>query len=351
MSAGQKIPATIVTGFLGAGKTTLLRNLLRNAGDKRIALIVNEFGDMGFDGSLVDGCTDADCAADEVVELTNGCICCTVADDFLPTMEMLINRNPAPDHILIETSGLALPQPLVRAFNWPSVKTRVSVDAVVTVVDSAAVAAGRVAADEAAVAAQRAADDALDHESPVEELFEDQLICADLVVLNKLDLIDADAAAGVRDRVGEMIRPRVEIVSAEGGVLPLSVLLGRACASEDDLGGREAHHDHHHDNDDHGHDHHHDDFESWVIAVSPFSSLEEIKEKVSLAMAQKGVLRIKGVGLVRNRDSLAVVQAVGPRVETWFAREARSPGNLVVIGLKGFDVEAVRKLLGDEAGA
>ena len=201
-----KIPATIVTGFLGAGKTTLLSNLLREAKGKRIALIVNEFGDMGFDGSLVDGCADPDCAAEEVVELTNGCICCTVADDFLPTMEMLIARDEAPDHIVIETSGLALPQPLVRAFSWPSVKTRVTVDAVVTVVDAAAVAEGRVTGDEVALAAQRAADEALDHDSPVEELFEDQLVCADLVMLNKADLVDAATLERVRAEVAGRVR-------------------------------------------------------------------------------------------------------------------------------------------------
>ncbi|WP_428672228.1 GTP-binding protein, partial [Roseibium sp.] len=163
---GQKIPATIVTGFLGAGKTTLIRNLLQNAGGKRIALIVNEFGDMGFDGSLVNGCADPDCAAEEVVELTNGCICCTVADDFLPTMEMLLARETPPEHIVIETSGLALPQPLVRAFSWPSVKPKVTVDGVVTVLDAAALAEGRIALDEEALKAQRAADEALDHGGP-----------------------------------------------------------------------------------------------------------------------------------------------------------------------------------------
>ncbi|WP_349360251.1 cobalamin biosynthesis protein CobW [Stappia sp.] len=356
-----KIPATIVTGFLGAGKTTLLANLLREARGQRIALIVNEFGDMGFDGALVDGCADPDCAADDVVELTNGCICCTVADDFLPTMEMLIDRDEAPDHIVIETSGLALPQPLVRAFSWPSVKTRVTVDAVVTVVDTAAVAEGRVASDEAAVAAQRAADDALDHDSPVEELFEDQLRCADLVVLNKADLVDAAALEAVRAKVAARLRPAVEIVAAEKGVLSADVLLGRGSASEDDMTGRESHHEsghhphHHDDHDDHDHHHHHDhdhdDFESHVIAVPAVASLKDLEARVAAAMALPGVLRIKGAVAVSGKAAPAMVQAVGPRVEAWFARDARAPGHLVAIGVAGFDVARVRGLLAEADAA
>jgi cobalamin biosynthesis protein CobW len=366
-----KIPATIITGFLGAGKTTLLSNLLREAKGKRIALIVNEFGDMGFDGSLVDGCADPDCAADDVVELTNGCICCTVADDFLPTMEMLIARDDAPDHIVIETSGLALPQPLVRAFSWPSVKTRVTVDAVVTVVDTAAVAEGRVASDEAAVAAQRAADDALDHDSPVEELFEDQLTCADLVVLNKADLVDAAALEAVRARVSARLRPAVEIVTAEKGMLAADVLLGRGSAAEDDMDGRkshhEAHHDHHdHDHDDdhdhdhdhdhhhhhdHDHDHDHDAFESHVVALPAIASLADLKARVEAAMALPGVLRIKGAVAVDGKPAPAMVQAVGPRVDAWFARDARGTGQLVVIGLAGFDLGRARAILTDALAA
>ncbi|WP_428646609.1 cobalamin biosynthesis protein CobW [Roseibium sp.] len=359
---GQKIPATIVTGFLGAGKTTLIRNLLQNAGGKRIALIVNEFGDMGFDGSLVNGCADPDCAAEEVVELTNGCICCTVADDFLPTMEMLLARETPPEHIVIETSGLALPQPLVRAFSWPSVKPKVTVDGVVTVLDAAALAEGRIALDEEALEAQRAADEALDHESPVEELFHDQLRCADLVVLNKADLVSAEALQGIHEKIAEDVRPAVHVVSSENGTLPIEVLLGRGSAAEDDMAGRHEHHHHHHDDDhdhdhdhdddhdhhhDHDHDHHHhDDFESHVLDVAAFGSLKAAEDKVKEAMALKGVLRIKGAVRIEGKAAPAMVQAVGPRVETWFAAGAESAGKLVVIGLKGLDLEAVGGLLG-----
>ncbi|KZM49855.1 cobalamin biosynthesis protein CobW [Labrenzia sp. OB1] len=360
MQPGRKIPATIVTGFLGAGKTTLIRNLLQNADGRRIALIVNEFGDMGFDGSLMNGCADPDCAAEEVVELTNGCICCTVADDFLPTMEMLLSRDTPPEHIVIETSGLALPQPLVRAFSWPSVKSKVTVDGVVTVLDAAALAEGRIVLDQAALEAQRAADDALDHESPVEELFQDQLRCADLVVLNKADLVSAEALKDVQEKIAADVRPAVHIVASEKGTLPIEVLLGRGSAAEDDMASRHEHHHHHdddhdHDHDDHNHDdhhhdhhdhHHHDDFESHVLEVAAFDSLKTAEARVLEAMALNGVLRIKGAVLIDGKAAAAMVQAVGPRVETWFAAGAESSGKLVVIGLKGLDLEAVRGLLG-----
>ncbi|MEO0362035.1 MAG: GTP-binding protein, partial [Pseudomonadota bacterium] len=164
-----KIPATVVTGFLGAGKTTLIRHLLAHAGGRRIALVINEFGDLGVDGGVLKGCGIEGCAEEDVMELSNGCICCTVADDFIPTITKLLEREAPPDHIVIETSGLALPQPLVRAFAWPEIRTRVTVDGVVAVVDGPAVREGRFAADLAAVEAQRAADDGLDHETPLSE--------------------------------------------------------------------------------------------------------------------------------------------------------------------------------------
>ena len=190
MTILNKIPCTIVTGFLGAGKTTLVRHAVEHNDGRRLAIIVNEFGDVGFDGSLLAECGIPGCDADAVVELPNGCICCTVADDFVPALNKLLDRPEPPEHILIETSGLALPKPLVQAFNWPAIRSRVTVDGVVAVVDGPAVAAGAFADDPEALAAQRAADASVEHENPLEEVFEDQLLCADLVVMNKSDLLD-----------------------------------------------------------------------------------------------------------------------------------------------------------------
>ncbi len=197
----HKTPVTIITGFLGAGKTTLIRHLLEHADGRRIALVINEFGDVGVDGDILRGCGDELCPEDNIVELANGCLCCTVADDFVPAIEALLGRANKPDHIVIETSGLALPKPLVKAFDWPSIRVRLTVDGVIAVVDGAAVADGRFADDPVKLAAQREADPSLDHDNPLEEVFEDQLLCADLVILNKADLLDADSLLRVRDEI------------------------------------------------------------------------------------------------------------------------------------------------------
>ena len=123
MSDLAKIPVTVITGFLGAGKTTLIRHLMTNAGGRRLAVLVNEFGTVGVDGDILKSCAIEDCPAENIVELANGCICCTVADDFIPTIEALMALPTRPDHILIETSGLALPKPLLKAFDWRNHQT------------------------------------------------------------------------------------------------------------------------------------------------------------------------------------------------------------------------------------
>ena len=111
MSNIVKIPVTILTGFLGSGKTTLIKKIIEKNIYKRIAIIVNEFGDIGVDGEILKSCAIPNCPAENIVELSNGCICCTVADDFIPTVSALIKMNPMPSQIIIETSGLALPNP------------------------------------------------------------------------------------------------------------------------------------------------------------------------------------------------------------------------------------------------
>ena len=221
----EKVPVTIITGFLGAGKTTLVRHLMQNPQGRRLAILVNEFGDLGIDGDILKGCADADCPEDAIVELTNGCLCCTVADDFIPAIEALLARSPRPEHIIIETSGLALPKPLVKAFDWPEIRTRLTVDGVVAVVDGAAVAAGRFADDPVKLAAQRDADSSIDHDNPLEEVYQDQLLCADLVVLNKADLMTAEVMRRVNDEIGQTIQRAVKIVETREGRIDPAVWL------------------------------------------------------------------------------------------------------------------------------
>ncbi|WP_421858308.1 cobalamin biosynthesis protein CobW [Oricola sp.] len=350
-----KIPATVITGFLGAGKTTMIRNLLENAGNRRIALIINEFGDLGVDGEVLKGCGVENCSDDDIVELNNGCICCTVADDFIPTMEKLLERDAKPDHIVIETSGLALPQPLVAAFNWPGIKTAVTVDGVVTVIDAAAVAEGRFAADQARIEAQRVADEAIDHESPLEELFEDQIRAADLVVLNKADLVNDGSLEHVReDLAGQADRP-LKIVQASHGQLPVDVLLGMNAATEDQIALRKSHHEihhEHHDDHDHDHDRHHhghDEFASFVAEAGPVSEPTVFVDGLKRMIGAHDVLRLKGFCDVPGKPMRLVVQAVGQRIETYFDRpwgadEARHT-RLVVIGMHGIDQTAIAEAI------
>jgi len=337
-----RVPCTIVTGFLGAGKTTLVRHLLANANGKRLAVIVNEFGDVGVDGEILDGCGDETCPAENIVELANGCICCTVADDFVPTIETLLSRVPAVDHILIETSGLALPKPLVQAFQWPAIKGRVTVDGVVTLVDSAALAEGRVAHDLEALAKQRAEDESLDHDDPVEEVFEDQIACADLVVLTKTDLLDAAGRAKAEAAVAEALPRAVKMIAAANGAVDARLLLGLGIGTEDDVENRKTHHDDELDHD-------HDDFDSIIVELPEITDVTQLAERVKAVAADHGILRVKGFVSVAGKPMRLLVQAVGARVgqqfdRAWKADEPRR-GRLVAIGLKGFDREAVAKAL------
>ena len=338
----SKIPATVLTGFLGAGKTTVIRHMLENAGGKRIALLINEFGDLGIDRELVTGCGIEGCEDENVMELANGCICCTVADDFLPTMETLLDRPELPEHIVIETSGLALPKPLVKAFNWPEIRSRVTVDGVVTVVDAPAVAAGQFADNPMSVQNARESDEMLDHESPLEEVFEDQLHCADLVLLNKSDLLNTEALEKVRDMVRQGVADQVRLIDSVHGAIDTKVLLGIGAGVEDVINGRWSHHDAEDEHD-------HDDFYSFIVNVGDVLDPQGLESRIKIATTKHKILRVKGFVHVPGKDMRHVVQAVGPRIERYYDRawnqdEARR-SELVIIGETGLDQAAIEQIL------
>jgi cobalamin biosynthesis protein CobW len=326
-----RVPCTIVTGFLGAGKTTLIRHVLANAQGRRLAVIVNEFGDVGIDGEILKGCGDAACPEDNIVELANGCLCCTVADEFVPALDTILSRQPAVEHIVIETSGLALPKPLVQAFHWPAIKSRVTVDGVVAVVDGVSVAQGRVAADPS-----------LDHDDPVEEVFEDQIACADLVVLNKRDLLDAAGVEQAMAKIASVLPRAVKIVSVADGKVDPAALLGLGVGTEDDIENRRTRHDAEEEHD-------HDDFDSFVVPLPEIADPAALAARVAAIADAHEVFRVKGFAAVAGKPMRLLVQAVGTRVthqydRPWSASEARA-GQLVVIGLKGLDRAAVAQTL------
>ena len=417
----QKIPATVVTGFLGAGKTTLIRHMLQNAQGKRIALIINEFGDLGVDGDILKGCGDETCTEDDIMELSNGCICCTVADDFIPTMQALLERENKPDHIVIETSGLALPQPLIRAFNWPEISTKVTVDGVVTVVDGKAVTEGRFAhnveaidaqrkLDEnldhetplselyrdqiacaglalpqplirafnwpeistkvtvdgvvtvvdgkavtegrfahnvEAIDAQRKLDENLDHETPLSELYRDQIACADMIVVNKSDLLTKDETAKIISDLKTNSREGVQVVTSTMGALPIDILLGQGVGAEGDLASRHEvhhHHDHGENEEHHHHDHDHDDFESFVVDCGEIKDEKVFAIKIADIIRKFDILRLKGFIAVEGKPMRMTIQAVGPRVDTYFDQPfglTPRQTKIVVIGQAGLNQAAI----------
>lgn len=355
----RRIPATVITGFLGSGKTTLIRHIISHAAGKRLALIVNEFGDIGMDAAMFGDCAAEGCEIDDIIELANGCICCTVADDFLPSMQRLLDQQPLPDHIIIETSGLALPQPLVQAFQWPDIRARVMLDGVITLVDGPALAAGAVAHDMAALEAQRAADEELDHDSPIDELFADQIGAANMIVLSKADQLDADGEARARAVIDSHLLGPTPIITAANGAAPIDAILGLDMEAQAHERAKHSHHHHAHEHshehdahhNEHHHEHHgdhgHDAFSSVIITMPEIASAATIEAHLASLAGEFGILRAKGRLAVTGKALPLVVQAVGQRVDSYFAQSAEgSVGQLVVIGLAGLDGEAIAKRLG-----
>ncbi|WP_424978139.1 cobalamin biosynthesis protein CobW [Leisingera sp. S232] len=343
MSDLNKIPVTVITGFLGAGKTTLIRHLMQNPQGKRLAVVVNEFGTAGVDGDILKSCADENCPAENIMELANGCICCTVADDFIPTIEQLMELPEKPDHIVIETSGLALPKPLLKAFDWPAIRSRITVDGVIALADAEAVAKGQFAPDLDAVQAQREADDSIDHETPLSEVFEDQISCADIVLLSKADLA-GDAGVEKARTVIEAEAPRkLPILPMSEGVIDPRIILGLEAAAEDDLDARPSHHDGHHD-------HEHDDFESIVVEMGEVSDPESLQNAIVKLARERNILRVKGYVAVEGKPMRMLVQAVGERLraqydQPWGA-QPRKTALVVIAEHDDIDEQAIRAELG-----
>ncbi len=329
MSSLEKIPVTILTGFLGAGKTTLIRNLILKNKSKKLAVIINEFGDLGVDGEIVKQCSDETCPEENILELANGCICCTVADDFIPTMKSLLEGQYIPEHILIETSGLALPKPLLKAFEWPEIRSRLTVDSVLAVVDAEAVVNGIFAPQMSNELEEKQNQTYVEHETPLSEVFEDQINCSDVVLLTKPDLVENISDA--RNTIIKEMELNVPILEVQNGDIGADVILGVNAAAETDLDNRRSHHDGFDD-------HEHDDFDTFSISVPKILDIEKFKIVLETLIQKNDILRIKGFLRVESKPLNLLVQGVGKRLSVNFT-DTKIPlentGNLVFIGEKG----------------
>jgi G3E family GTPase len=304
-SSSPQIPVTVLTGYLGAGKTTLLNRILSEKHGKKYAVVINEFGELGVDNDLV---IDAD---EEVFEMNNGCICCTVRGDLIRIVGQLVKRKGQLDGIIIETTGLADPAPVAQTFFVDDqVRERSRLDAIVTVVDAKHLRA-------------RLEDS---HEA------EEQVAFADVIVLNKTDLVTPAELEEVEARIRSINRS-ASVLRAEKANVPLGELLGRGAFDLDRILEMEP--DFLSGDDDHTHD-------EQVTSVSLTSDapldMERFKQWIGTVLMEKGqdILRTKGILHFNDQDDRFAFQAVhmiadGDYIGPWKPSDARQ-SRIVFIG-------------------
>ena len=360
----MKIPVTIVTGFLGSGKTTLISGLLKKNPSRRLAVLVNEFGEVSVDGALLRAAGE-ECGV-EIHDLPNGCICCTIKDDFLPIMSQLRKRKGEIDHVLIETSGLALPTPVMRALAWPEVRNDFQLDAVLAVVDTPQLLAGNLEKGQPIPGAAGAGIP--EHVNSVDVILNQQLENADVVVLNKIDELEEEQLLKAEDIVREKAAKVRFLELAYHAELDTRLCMGLSLHDEPEVFEPDDDHDHHHgpvhsapldvdrplvdqhqfdghahtgltshEHGEHSHLHFHEHdpgWQSFVLHSSQPQDPEKLKTAVKEVSVDQPVLRAKGFASIEGKNHRLVVQAVRNRVQAYF-EEAHShdrESQLVFIG-------------------
>ncbi len=337
----NRIPVTVITGFLGAGKTTVLRHLLLES-NLKLAVMINEFGSVGLDGDLMKTC--GFCTEEEIdgriVELNNGCLCCTVQDDFLPTIEKLLLKSNLLDGIVIETSGLALPRPLIQAIEWPEIKSKIYLNAVVTLVDSFALSQGSPVGDLLALEKQRQEDESLDHITPINELFHDQLSASDIVLMSRSDLLSQDSLSSIKTDLQSKVFDGTRILPISNGIVDPSIILDSKINTNS---YRLLEHDTSND-----HDHHHVEVFSNVLRLEAHIDQHELEKLLTDICEKYQLLRVKGRLWQQNKKLPLQVQMVGRRISTWFEKAPEDSWkptdaglDLVVLSLKDGATNAI----------
>jgi len=279
----KKIPVIVVSGFLGSGKTTFLRYLLKES-NKKFGLIINEFGDVGIDGDLIKSCDKCDKSEDDcVIELNNGCLCCTVQDDFVPSIKALLEFNPPIESIIIETSGLALPIPLIQALNWPEIRSSIYLDIVVGIVNGESMLNGSPINDLNKITKQYNETDKIDHNTSIDELFESQFEVSDIVLVSRSDILNDDQFDFVKNKIKGSLNSSVPVLKSKNGKIDLNYLFDFKFKKETykDFLTEE-------------HDHNHVELISDSIKLNYFLEKNDFEKEMSKILDELNILRIKG---------------------------------------------------------
>ena len=303
----KKIPVIVVSGFLGSGKTTFLRYLLKES-NKKFGLIINEFGDVGIDGDLIKSCDKCDESEDDcVIELNNGCLCCTVQDDFVPSIKALLEFNPPIESIIIETSGLALPIPLIQALNWPEIRSSIYLDVVVGIVNGESMLNGSPINDLNKITKQYNETDKIDHNATIDELFEEQLEVSDIVLVSRSDILNDDQFDVVKNKIQGSLNSSTPVLKSKNGKIDLNYLFDFNFKKETykEFLTEE-------------HDHNHVELVSDSFKLNYFLEKNDFEKEMSKILDELNILRIKGRIWIPNKSLPLQIQIVGKKINTWF---------------------------------